>query len=144
MGMSTGGNSGGVVADINTTPLIDVMLVLLIIFMITAPLLAHKITPDLPRGAAKPNEEKPDTITVAIEKSGQVYWNDNPVTSAQLERLFFDVYDSAARNNGVQAEVQIRGDRVLQYQTVREVLKLAKKQGVVKIGIITTPSGGGG
>src|SRR5436190_24001310 len=79
MAMSSGGsNIGGVMAEINVTPLVDVMLVLLIIFMITAPLLAHKIQIDLPQAAAKPNTETPQPAMLSVKKTSDIYCNDQP------------------------------------------------------------------
>src|SRR5678816_693121 len=81
MAMSSGGGggTGGVMAEINVTPLVDVMLVLLIIFMITAPLMAHKVQIELPKAVAKPNTEPPLTVTLSVKSTGEIYWNDQPI-----------------------------------------------------------------
>jgi len=136
---SGGGGNDSVMATINTTPLIDVMLVLLIIFMITAPLMAHKIQVPLPNNANQPNEEKPNTITIAIPEDGKIYWNDVEVTSAQVEYQFAIEVRKALEQNIPQPEIQIRAAKQLPYGRVRELMVLAKRQGIVKLGFITTP-----
>ena len=114
MAMSTG-NSGGVKSEINVTPLVDVMLVLLIIFMITAPLLSHKIPVDL-----------------AVKEDGSMYLNDNPISEAELKVRF-----AAYAGQAPQPELQIRAARSTQYKIVRKILGDAKDAGMVHVGFIT-------
>ncbi|MEO7199661.1 MAG: biopolymer transporter ExbD [Dokdonella sp.] len=126
-------NSSGPMADINVTPLVDVMLVLLIIFMITAPLMTHKIRIDLPQ--ANPNvieTTPPDPIDLAIKDTGELYWNDEPVTEAMLQA---QLRVTAQRNP--QPELQIRVEKTVQYQLLATVMASAKASGMVKIGFIT-------
>ena len=134
MAMSSGGNSGGPMSEINVTPLVDVMLVLLIIFMITAPLMTHKIRIDLPQ--ANPNVQDlnpPDPIDLAVRESGDLFWNDEPITSAMLQAQLRVVAQRTP-----QPELQIRAEKTTQYQKIATVMAEAKNAGMVKIGFITT------
>ncbi len=127
-------SGGGVMAEINVTPLVDVMLVLLIIFMITAPLMSHKIRIDLPQ--ANPNVQEqnpPEPIDLAVKESGEIFWNDELVTEAMLQA---QLRVSAQKNP--QPELQIRADKDTKYQLIATVMANAKSAGMVKIGFITT------
>ncbi|MBX3688009.1 biopolymer transporter ExbD [Dokdonella sp.] len=134
MGMSAGGSGGGPMAEINVTPLVDVMLVLLIIFMITAPLMSHKIRIDLPQ--ANPNVQQdnpPEPIDLAIKENGDLYWNDEPVTDAILQAQL-----RVAAQKSPQPELQIRADKPTQWQKIATVMAEAKSAGMVKLGFMTT------
>ncbi|MGQ7840037.1 ExbD/TolR family protein, partial [Burkholderia pseudomallei] len=100
-------------ADINMTPLIDVMLVLLVIFIITAPLLTHAIRLDLPKVAAAPARETPETITVSIDAAGKLYWNDAPVAPVAPDALAARLRDAAAA--GQDPELHLRAARDTRY-----------------------------
>ena len=136
MAMSAGGNEGGVMAEINVTPLVDVMLVLLIIFMITAPLMSHKIKVELPKANL---DQRPDKVppappvTVTVKEDGTLYWNDAPVTHDQLESQL-----SVAAQATPQPEVNIRGDATTKYRIVAEVVNTAQLQGIAKVGFVAT------
>jgi biopolymer transport protein ExbD len=137
MSMSTGGNSGGPMSEINVTPLVDVMLVLLIIFMITAPLMTHRIKIDLPK--ANPNVKEDvqvEPMDVAVKEDGSLYSGDAPVTEAELKSQF-----AVAANKSPQPEIQLRADRTTQYKTVRKVLGFAKDAGMVHVAFLTTGNG---
>ncbi|KAF1004613.1 MAG: Biopolymer transport protein ExbD [Luteibacter sp.] len=129
------GNSGGPMADINVTPLVDVMLVLLIIFMITAPQLSHKIKIDLPQ--PNPNivnpENPPDPVRLQIRQDGSLYWNDAPVDELSLKAQIAVI---AQQSN--QPELQIDADDAVQYEVVARVLSDAKSQGLTKIGFVNS------
>ncbi|HEY0179258.1 MAG TPA: biopolymer transporter ExbD [Dokdonella sp.] len=138
MAMTTGGSGGGPMAEINVTPLVDVMLVLLIIFMITAPLMSHKIRIDLPQ--ANPNVQDtnpPEPIDLAIKENGDLFWNDEPVTESILQAQL-----RVAAQKNPQPELQIRADKTTQYQKLATVMADAKSAGMVKIGFITTGANG--
>ena len=125
--------------EINVVPYIDVMLVLLIIFMITAPLMSHKIRIDLPQ--ANPNVQEqnpPEPIDLAVKESGEIFWNDELVTEAMLQAQL-----RVAAQKNPQPELQIRADKTTQYQLIATVMANAKSAGMVKIGFITTSAGGG-
>ncbi len=134
MSMSSGGSGGSPMAEINVTPLVDVMLVLLIIFMITAPLMSHKIRIDLPQ--ANPdvvNTPQPDPIDLAVKENGDLFYNDEAVTEAILQAQLL-----VAAQRNPQPELQIRADKTTQYQKVAAVMAAAKRAGMIKIGFITT------
>jgi biopolymer transport protein ExbD len=137
MSMSTGGNSGGPMSEINVTPLVDVMLVLLIIFMITAPLMTHRIKIDLPKANPNVKEEvQVEPMDVAVKEDGSLYSGDAPVTDAELKSQF-----AVAANKSPQPEIQLRADRTTQYKTVRKVLGYAKDAGMVHVAFLTTGNG---
>ena len=121
-------------AEINMIPLIDVMLVLLVIFIITAPLLTHSVKIDLPKASSHPNITQPENIQLAIKATGEVYWNGVVVDSATLAS-----HMAAAAKLDPQPEVHLRADRTTQYQNVAEVMSAAAKVGLVKIGFVTEP-----
>ena len=123
-------------AEINTTPLVDVMLVLLVIFIITAPLMTHAIRLDLPSAEAPVSAERPETITVSIDAAEALYWNDSPVADAAAlrERLAH----AAARQP--QPELHLRADRVVRYQRIAEVMSAAQQAGLARIGFVTDPA----
>jgi biopolymer transport protein ExbD len=121
-------------AEINMIPLVDVMLVLLIIFMITAPLLAHKIKIDLPQASTVLLEEKPDTIVIQLMADGQMFLNDVPIDRVGLlERL------STEAQRKPQPELHMHVDRTLQFQALASVMADAQNAGMVKVGIATEP-----
>lgn len=121
-------------AEINMIPLIDVMLVLLIIFIVTAPLLTHSIKIDLPKATAQVNLEKPETVTLSLDALGGIYWNNTPITEDQLA---LNLRDAAGRTP--QPELHLRAEKTTQYQKVAEVMAAAQNAGVSKIGFITEP-----
>jgi biopolymer transport protein ExbD len=135
MGMSTGGGGGGPMAEINVTPLVDVMLVLLIIFMITAPLMSHKVQIKLPEATLKiPPEDVSRPITLAIKDNGEIFWNDDPISRQILEsRLALDALREP------QPQIDIRADKTTPYRVIAEVMKQAKNSGFRKIGFVATP-----
>ena len=134
MAMSTGGDSGGPMSEINVTPLVDVMLVLLIIFMITAPLLSHRITVELPTANPKvADTEQVTPMDLAIKPDGTMYLNDIEVTEDQLKQALY-----TAAQTPPQPELQIRADKTTQYKIVKKVLADAKAQGMVHVGFMTT------
>jgi biopolymer transport protein ExbD len=133
--MSTGGGEGSVMAEINVTPLVDVMLVLLIIFMITAPLMSHKVKVELPQSTAVRNEEGPSTITVALTNNGEYFWNDVPISR---EALFAQLRVEARRTP--QPDVQLRADRDTEWLEAGRLFALAKNAGMKSVRVITTPA----
>jgi len=127
-------DSGRPMAEINMIPLIDVMLVLLIIFIVTAPLLTHSIKINLPKATTQVNLEKPETVTLSIDASGNLFWDDNRIDDAQLAANLA----GAARRNP-QPELHLRAEKTTQYQRLAEVMSAAQNAGVIKIGFITEP-----
>jgi biopolymer transport protein ExbD len=137
MAFSSGNDSGGPMSEINVTPLVDVMLVLLIIFMITAPLMSHKTKVELPEADYESREiDKPlatAPITVAVTEDGRYFYNDEPVTLQQLESRF-----STEAQKTPQPQVNVRGDKTTRYRFIDEAVKLAQAQGMRKVGFVAT------
>ncbi|MFJ3055714.1 ExbD/TolR family protein [Herbaspirillum sp. NPDC087042] len=121
-------------ADINVTPMVDVMLVLLVIFIIAAPMFTHAIKLDLPTAQAAPAPEKPETITLGIDAAGKLYWNDQQVSSEELDARL-----AAASGKQPQPELQLRADKSTRYQTIAEVMAAAQGAGMTKLGFVTDP-----
>ena len=119
-------------SEINMTPLIDVMLVLLVIFIITAPLLTQAVKVDLPKAAASAHEDKPEAIRLAIKAEGQLFWNDQPVTESELPARF-----AAATQANPLVELHLRADREARYDAVARAMAAAQGNGVAKIGFVT-------
>lgn len=121
-------------SEINTTPLVDVMLVLLVIFIITAPLLTHAVKIDLPQASSQPLPEKPEVISVAIDASGKMYWNDAPLVQGELKVKLQQI-----ANQKPQPELNIRADKETLYQVLAEVMADAQNVGVTKLGFVSEP-----
>ena len=121
-------------AEINMIPLIDVMLVLLVIFIITAPLMTHAVKVDLPQASSQPNEVKPETINLSIKADGSVYWNAEPVDAAAWQSRM----DAAAQQTP-QPEIHIRADGDLAYKHIAQLMADAAKAGLGKLGFVTDP-----
>jgi biopolymer transport protein TolR len=121
-------------SDINVTPLVDVMLVLVVIFIITAPLLASAIRLDLPKTDAAKSVEVPQFVTLVVDKSGQAFLNDKPV---KLDELALKLTDTAVQNPDT--EVQLRADEAVPYGKVVEVMGVAQKAGLNRIGFVADP-----
>ena len=143
MAMSVGpgeGEEDEVVSTINTTPLVDVMLVLLIIFLITVPVVATSVPVTLPKETVEVRETKPENITISVDAAGKIYWNDLYIgsTAALIDRL-----KRIALLNP-QPELQIRGDGRANYEGVGKVVYAAQRAGIAKIGFITEPPPRGG
>ncbi|HEX5694242.1 MAG TPA: biopolymer transporter ExbD [Arenimonas sp.] len=135
MAFSSNSSGGGPMADINVTPLVDVMLVLLIIFMITAPLMSHKVKVELPQATL---EKKPDItippITLAVTANGQVYWNDEAVTRDALDARL-----AVLAQRTPQPQVDVRADNITKYGVIAEVVKQVRMAGIRKVGFVSTP-----
>ena len=129
------GNQGGPMAEINVTPLVDVMLVLLIIFMITAPLMAHKVKIELPEATLDTRPEDPGRpITLAVKEDGEIYWNDERVPMAVLESQL-----AVEAQKKPQPRIDIRADKTTKYRLINDVVKTAKNVGIAKVGFVATP-----
>jgi biopolymer transport protein ExbD len=132
-----GGNlndNDDMVSDINMVPLIDVMLVMLIIFILTVPVLTHSVNLDLPRANNAPNIVKPDTVNLSITVDGSVYWNDESLSDEQLAQRL-----QVAAASDPQPDIFIRGDRKVEYERVAKVLATVQRSGVFKLGFVTEP-----
>ena len=122
-------------SDINVTPLVDVMLVLVVIFIITAPLLASSIRLDLPRAEGTQAGDAPRFVTLVLDRAGQVFLNDKPVTPAQLEEQL-----GATAKQNPETEIQLRADQSVPYGRVVEVMGVAHKVGLSRIGFVADPA----
>jgi biopolymer transport protein ExbD len=140
MAMNVGGSGEeqAVMANINTTPLVDVMLVLLIIFLITIPVINKTVKVDLPKAVNIPTQTKPENITVAVDKEGNIFWNDRRMPNK--EELLAHIKEAAVRKP--QPEVHIRADRDAKFEPVGRVLYAIQRGGVVKVGFLTEPDHG--
>jgi len=143
MAMSVGASDGDedeVVSTINTTPLVDVMLVLLIIFLITVPVVTTSIPVQLPKERNEIRETKPENITLSVDANGRIYWNDLRMssTNALVDRL------KRVAVLNPQPEVQIRGDGGADYEGVGKVILAVQRAGITKVGFITEPPARGG
>jgi biopolymer transport protein ExbD len=125
----------GPMAEINVVPLVDVMLVLLVIFIITAPLLTNAVKIDLPKASSNPNITKRDHIEFDIREDGSLFWNGEPVEMAMLPQRF-----AIEAKKQPQPELHIRADRLAHYEMVAKVMSGAAKVGIVRIGFITDPT----
>lgn len=123
-----------VMSEINMTPLVDVMLVLLIIFIITVPVLTHSVKVDLPRADNTINEIKPETVSLAVTGDGQLHWNETAINMEELEARL----DAAARQEP-QPEIHIRGDRNVEYEHVIKTMAAVQRAGILKLGFVTEP-----
>ena len=125
-------------SEINTTPLVDVMLVMLIIFLITIPVITQSVKVDLPKAANIPTQTKPENINIAVDKDGNVFWNTAmiPTQEALLERL------KSVAVMDPQPEIHVRGDRATAYEHVGRVMVLCQRAGIHKVGFITEPDRG--
>src|SRR5665213_751861 len=136
MALNVGGDSEGeVMSDINVTPLVDVMLVLLIIFIITIRVIIQQVPVQLPKATNLPTQTKPENITISVDKQGGIYWNTVPVASQDELKAKLRV---VAREEP-QPEVHIRGDANVRYQYVGQVLVATQQIGIRKVAFITTP-----
>ena len=142
MAMNVGSSSGEdeVISTINTTPLVDVMLVLLIIFLITIPVVTTSIPVQLPKERNEVRETKPENIVLSVDQAGNIYWNDLKIanTDALIDRL---------KKISVlvpQPEVQIRGDGRAKYDGVGRIIYACQRAGIAKVGFITEPPVRGG
>ena len=134
MAFSSGNDSGGPMAEINVTPLVDVMLVLLIIFMITAPLMSHKVKVELPQANLDVLKETPivvQPITITVSDAGNLYWNDQPITKDQIESRL-----SVEAQKTPQPAINVRGDKTTKYRVVQQVVQVAQNQGMRKVGFV--------
>ena len=129
---------GAPMADINVTPMVDVMLVLLVIFIITAPLFTHAVKLDLPAAQSAPAPEKPETVTLSIDPAGAIFWNDAPVTQADLSARM-----AAAAQKQPQPELQLRADKATRYEVIAQVMAAAQSNGLTKLGFVTQPTSTG-
>ncbi len=134
MAFGTQDDADEVMNEINMTPLVDVMLVLLIIFIITIPVMKHAVNIDLPRATNAVQDVKPETVRLSVDAQGNYWWNENQVEEAALVPM---LQTEAAKEP--QPELHIRGDKDVRYERVAQAMAAAQQAGVKKIGFITEP-----
>ncbi|MCX8521878.1 MAG: biopolymer transporter ExbD [Rhodoferax sp.] len=142
MSMQPGGTDSedAVIATINTTPLVDVMLVLLIIFLITIPVVTTAIAVNLPKERIEVRETKPENVIISVDAAGNVFWYEAKISN--MEMLLGKLQQVAKANP--QPEVQIRGDLAARYEGVGKILYACQRAGIVKVAFITEPPPLGG
>jgi biopolymer transport protein ExbD len=135
MNLGSGGDEDEVVASINTTPLVDVMLVLLIIFLITIPVVTHTVAVSLPKETNIARQTKPENIEISVNRDGDIFWNTSPV--ADSEALFQRLKTIAVMNP--QPEVHIRGDEKSRYESVGRVIFACQRASILKVSFVMEP-----
>ena len=135
VGPSEDGGEDEVISTINTTPLVDVMLVLLIIFLITIPVVAHSVALVLPKETNQPTQTKPENITISVDRDGNIFWNTAlvPDSNALFERM------KVVAVLEPQPEVHIRGDQEARYEFVGKIVATCQRAGIAKVNFITEP-----
>ncbi len=121
-------------ADINVTPMVDVMLVLLVIFIISAPMFTNAVQLELPKAQAKALQQEADTVTLAIDAAGTVHWNNDALQPGELEQRLAEAADLPQ-----QPELQLRADKDTRYEVVAQVMAAAQSHGLTRIGFVTDP-----
>ncbi|MDO8384998.1 MAG: biopolymer transporter ExbD [Polaromonas sp.] len=134
MAFGTQDDTDDVMNEINMTPLVDVMLVLLIIFIITVPVMKHAVNIDLPRATNEAQDSKPETVRLTVDAQGTYYINEAPIDDKDLAPRF-----QAAAAQNPQPELHIRGDKAVRYERVAQAMAAAQLSGLRKIGFITEP-----
>lgn len=121
-------------SEINMIPLIDVMLVLLIVFMITVPVMKHAVDVALPQASSQVSQDKPDTIKLSVSAEGQFHWNEKAVSDDELQALLTE-----AATAEPQPELHIRGDKAVRYERVAQAMAAAQRAGIKQLGFVTEP-----
>ncbi len=128
-------DSEEIISDINVTPMVDVMLVLLIIFIIAMPLLTHSVDIDLPRADTATREVTPETLTLSVSAGGKIYWDDFLLTEDELNHRLYVVAQQQPQPN-----IHLRGDRQVAYDHVLKVMAAVQRAGILKLSFVTEPS----
>lgn len=127
-------SSSNAVSEINMVPLIDVMLVLLVIFIITAPLLSHSIKINVPQASSEPVQQDPKVVDFAVDANGQLFWNEQPVSMEQIPALM-----AAEAALDPQPEIRLRADLDTRYEVLAQVMSMARQSGLKRLGFVTRP-----
>ena len=135
MAFGTQDDADEVMNEINMTPLVDVMLVLLIIFIITVPVMKHAVPVDLPRASNEREVIKPETIRLSVTADGKYHWNESNISDEELEPRL-----QAEARKDPQPDLHIRGDKDVRYERVAQAMAAAQRAGVRKIGFVTDPN----
>jgi len=124
-----------IMSEINMTPMVDVMLVLLIIFIITLPVIQQAVKVELPKANSVRNEVKPESVQLTIDAKGQIFWNSSPI-----DLKTFDGYAENASKKDPQPEINLRADKSVRYEYVAQVLAASRRAGLTKLGFVTEPN----
>ena len=127
-------DSDEVLGEINMVPLIDVMLVLLIVFIVTLPVVRHAVTVDLPQARSSPSRDKPETVQLSIDAQGRYHWNQELLSDEALQARL-----EAAATQQPQPELHVRGDKAVRYERVAQAMAAAQRAGIRKMGFVTQP-----
>ncbi len=138
VGPADGGEEDELNSSINTTPLVDVMLVLLIIFLITIPVVTHSVQVKLPSERNVPTQTKPENINISVDRQGEIFWGERKL--ANVEALVDKLKVESVKEP--QPEVHIRGDQETRYESVGRVILACQRAGIAKVGFITEPPAG--
>jgi len=133
--MDSGDDEDGLMNEINMTPLVDVMLVLLIIFLVTIPVMNNAVKVELPKASSQPLDSKPVFVDVSIKTDGTIFWNKTPVTDASLDQQI-----ELAAHRDPQPEIHLRADKDVRYERVAQLMAAAQQGGLGKIGFVTDPA----
>ncbi|RKP46608.1 ExbD/TolR family protein [Pararobbsia silviterrae] len=125
----------GLMTEINMTPLVDVMLVLLIVFMVTIPVLNHAVKVNLPQATSQPQDLQPTHIDVSVQADGTVFWNKQPMTPEQVKAAI-----ATAASQAPQPEIHLYADRAVRYEAVADLMSEIQANGLSKIGFVTQPA----
>lgn len=134
MAFAAGSQDDEIISEINMTPLVDVMLVLLIIFMITMPVLTQTVLVELPQASAAPATTQPDSIAISVLRDGSVQWNSEAVTAEQLQHKLAQIAQLPQ-----QPPLQLMADKAVEYRHVLNVMALAQQLGITQLGFVTEP-----
>lgn len=127
-------SNGRPMAEINVVPLVDVMLVLLVVFIVTAPLLTHAVKLELPQARSQPNVAKAEHIEIAVQQNGAIYWNGEPLPREEMEHKAAALAASAP-----DSEIHLKGDEAVPYGEMARLLSMLARQGLTRIGFVTDP-----
>ena len=127
-------SNDSIMSEINMTPMVDVMLVLLIIFIITLPVIQQAVKIELPKANSVRNEVKPESVQLTIDSKGQIFWN-----STAIDLKTFDGYAEKAAQKQPQPEINLRADKAVKYEYVAQVLAASRRAGLTKLGFVTEP-----
>jgi biopolymer transport protein ExbD len=127
-------DSDEVLSEINMVPLIDVMLVLLIVFIVTLPVVRHAVTVNLPQASSSPSSDKPETVQLSVDAQGRYHWNQELLSDEALQARL-----EAAATQQPQPELHVRGDKAVRYERVAQAMAAAQRAGMRKMGFVTQP-----
>ena len=127
-------DDGDILSEINMVPLIDVMLVLLIVFIVTLPVVRHAVTVNLPQASSSPSSDKPETVQLSVDAQGRYHWNQELLSDEALQARL-----EAAATQQPQPELHVRGDKAVRYERVAQAMAAAQRAGMRKMGFVTQP-----